>query len=883
MEPIVDRPRHSFATGGCKTRGSDRSGTAKEDRLKKQWILSLSIEKLRIFDRRPIPILAFAGFAATGISVETDLENYFSDSDGAVRSLAWISSCLILAIWLHQKRPTRHLGIACAALCFPLFAASHSLRTLESKTAPLAEILSNSPQAAGVIGCVDSRITLIPDWQSRNHPYREPITKFDLAVTHIRLGDQFLRCPGRIRVTLQDQLHTLCRGVTLELHGKINTFSSATNPGQRDTRKYFQNLGIHGQLRCDSREQIRLVDVNRSFLYAFTNVIQQFTNDATRTYFTYFDEPQAAFAAALALGQREYLDRPTRNSLIISGTAHLLSVSGLHLGLLVGCLQFFSNLIGISFRTKASLMLIVCIVYPIMTGLRPPVTRSAIMIAVLIIGSWLRRPSDSLNSLCFCALVFMSFDSRLLFDLGVQLSFLAVGTLIYLGRHEESESVKQSNPETEKISQLMENNKNRQMHFLCYSGWLIIRKSLWVSTCIFAVTTPFLWMHFNIVSPISIVANLCVSPLLLIALLLSLCIPVAALCSDHLGNFIAFPCNYVLIAIQKMISLSGDLVIGHAWMPAPATSTIISFYGVMLASLVFRSSRKTSWFRICFIAIWYPVAFFESTQAEIKNNPGLVVTFADVGHGTCAIIRTAGGKTWLYDCGSLAGDARTSDLISRVLWNDGVRKLNGIIISHADSDHYNSLPGILTRFPVDSILVNDTTLQQPPPKLSEALEMARTRGTVISTVSRGDSFRIGEADLAVLHPPAHDESWSDNETSIVLAIEFANRTILLPGDIETTGAFDLLKTVQPTNVDLLMVPHHGAESEESKLITEWVQPDWCIISGGARSTESGMLKFLQQRGCRTLCTQEFGAIRTQIDDTGELEIANWRKVDWKPH
>ena len=116
-------------------------------------------------------------------------------------------------------------------------------------------------------------------------------------------------------------------------------------------------------------------------------------------------------AVAMVLGQRDYIDHATSDLLLVTGTAHLLSVSGMHLAILVILANFLAMLLRLPVRTKIICILLFCLFYTFLTGARPPVIRAAVLVGVLLVSVWLRRMNQPINTLSVAALILSSDQS----------------------------------------------------------------------------------------------------------------------------------------------------------------------------------------------------------------------------------------------------------------------------------------------------------------------------------------------------------------------------------------------------------------------------------------------------------------------------------------
>ena len=133
-----------------------------------------------------------------------------------------------------------------------------------------------------------------------------------------------------------------------------------------------------------------------------------------------------------------------------------------------------------------------------------------------------------------------------------------------------------------------------------------------------------------------------------------------------------------------------------------------------------------------------------------------------------------------------------------------------MVVSHADIDHFNGIPNLLKRVPVGAVIASPTLFDFRQQAVAEFCESLAAADVPIRTCFAGDRLMFDrDVSVRVLHPEAGQRFETDNENSVVLVIEYGQRTILLTGDLEEDGLADVLDRL-PANVDVLQSPHHGS-------------------------------------------------------------------------
>jgi competence protein ComEC len=256
--------------------------------------------------------------------------------------------------------------------------------------------------------------------------------------------------------------------------------------------------------------------------------------------------------------------------------------------------------------------------------------------------------------------------------------------------------------------------------------------------------------------------------------------------------------------------------------------------------------------------------------AGASRLPGdeLRCTFLAVGHGGCTVLETPDGRTLLYDAGSLSGPDVARRQIAPFLWHRGIRRIDEVILSHADLDHFNGLPDLLDRFAVGQVTCTPTFANKATPGVAHTLTVLQERGIPMRIVKSGDRLTVGEIALEVLHPPAKRLGDNENAHSLVLQIRHRGHVILLTGDLEGTGLQRVLGELPTRRVDVLMAPHHGSQVSNTSDLARWARPRVVVSCQGRPPVAKDVRKFYAQVGAHFLDTQEQGAVTIRSHTSG---------------
>ena len=243
-----------------------------------------------------------------------------------------------------------------------------------------------------------------------------------------------------------------------------------------------------------------------------------------------------------------------------------------------------------------------------------------------------------------------------------------------------------------------------------------------------------------------------------------------------------------------------------------------------------------------------------------------------VGHGTCHVIRS-GNRAFLIDAGSKSNLDVGLNTVVPALRKLGVRRLDAILLTHADLDHCAGLVDVLHQFPVGQLLVSPQAMASSSTRdgpLSLVLAAAATNRVGVNEAVAGRSWRMGCVKITIIAPRRDLATTSSNAASVVTSMQVHGRTIMLTGDLDEAG-IDHLRSTWRFPVDVLEMPHHGQWSASAEsLVHQWKPLVLLQSTGAARSSRDPWINL--PANTERLVTAIDGAICTSVAENGAISV-----------
>ena len=776
--------------------------------------------------------------------------------------LTWRRRSDRLAAWILLAS-IAWAGAAYHELRWSLYEADEVARYAAFEPAPtcIEAIALESPQ----------RVTAPPPTPLRAIPVGER-TRLPVALVGIRDGAKWRPASGVCQLSTEGHLLGVHDGDRLRIFGQLDRVSPQQNPGEFDFAAHARAEGELTRLRSKRPESITVVEQgSRWGLGYWLDLAQQRAKQHVRAL---IGPRHAGLAAAILLGAREGLPFESTESYLVTGTVHVLVVSGMNVAILAAGLLAMMQLGWMSRRLGLLLIAAVVIIYTLLAGADPPVVRAAVFSALVCAATWSGRRGAAFNSIFAAALFVIVLNPNDMFRPGPQLSFLAVGILIGL-----STWIEKRRASVDRLDEMIAASRPWPIRFAkwiwgrIWIYWFVLAIVLWLATL------PLVLNQFHVLSPVTILIHPAIWAVMFVAMWSGFFMLVAGWIAPFIGAACAVVCNWSLAALERVVHFAESVPGGHAWLPGPAWWWVAGFYVGLFAAMIWGREIAPRRWQLAGLAAWILVGL-APFMASRWTRDGLDCTVVAVGHGECVLLQSPKGETLLYDAGGIGSPEYATQSIAAVLWNRGLKHIDGIVISHPDVDHYNAIPGLLERFSVSTIYVSPLMFQTKadaddsgPAVLLAAIHRA---GVPIREIWSGDVLRMGpDVAISVLHPTQKGVVGTDNANSVTLGVEYAGRRVLLPGDLESPGIEDVMAEA-PYDCDLLLAPHHGSRRSDPPGFASWSSPEFVVLSGGGGEQAAPVIRTYKEAGASVFVTEEVGAVRFEVQPDSTMRLTTFR-------
>jgi len=692
--------------------------------------------------------------------------------------------------------------------------------------------------------------------------------RFDVRLKACRndLKSESKSVKGVVRLYTNELVDDFEKGDEIRFQGKFKEPREFKNPGTFNYTLYLKTKGVDaiGSL-SGSRWIVKLSDSPGVF------------HKLRRYIASSIDKAHAGVSGeivkALAIGERNKISSDMRDIFSRTGTAHILAISGLHVGFVAfiifllswGLLGWFPSLImRFPIPYIASLITLPAIwCYIAIADFPVSAVRAGVMLSVFILSYVsLKYRYDLISALFTAVFVILLLSPIAAFSVSFRFSVLAVLVIITIVPILYS-----------KIN--LKDNVGGVKKVLIYFARVCI-----VSFVATLGTAPLVAYYFHYLTGMGFISNLVVvpmvgfviMPIVLVAFLVNL---FSVSLSIYLWSLAGYVASFMLYFLKAVNSHLSFLVI--RWSP-----TVGEVFLALAGIIIIIFWKKIPYRRLALILFGIFVlsdAAYWHVLPKITGN--LEVRFLDVGQGDSIFVRFPNGNTALIDGGGLQGSEFDvgKNIISPALLRMGIYSVDYLFLTHPHYDHYAGLASIAENFHPKILYTNGLASPSEEKEYWSAfLDQINKSGALVYNVYQEGAepallLREGDVNINVYVLPENIISDYDlNDSSLVTHIVYKQKSILLTGDLTKKGEQEMMHAKFDLKSNVLKVGHHGSDTSSGQDFLEYVDPDYAVITVGENNRygmpDEAVLSRLNQEGAKIYRTDLDGMVtlKTNGDD-----------------
>lgn len=841
----------------------------------------------------PRPLLIPAVALIVGIALADRVGAVSASARGAVL-LAPLAPAALLVVLVWRGVSNRRVLYSVLALAALAVGFARHQGVLAVSSNHISRGLTEEPVLTRLAGRVITPPIERPG--DRRNPFipfePPPRTDFVVAVDELRTNEPPARVTGKVRVSVEATGLGLTLGQRVQLTGKLYRPRGPRNPGELDWAGWYHRQGLAAGMTVESGVHVLpLPDTPPRWPRFVAWLRTRATALLLEPQASYATEDAARLLEVLVLGQRGAADRALNEAFLRAGALHFLAVSGFHVGALAAAAWWLvRHILRRGRRTAAAMTLVATLWYAIIAEPNAPILRAAVGVALLALALMMGRPVCTLNWLSAAAIVLLLADPHELFRAGFQLSFVQVLGLLTVVPAVWSRWIvrrRDDDPPREAVSL----RGIALQRLACAAAGLAV-----VCLCAWVVSLPLTAYHFGRFAPWGWLGSLVLTPLVTATIILSFLSIAAGAIWAPLGAMPAPLVHHVTAVLLRTVGWFEPVPAAVIEHPPPPLWLVAASYAGLLIWVVRRPAstdssprERSAWLRTVVAANVLGAILLAWIGWLVLpaggRGAGYTLHVLAVGNGAAAIWTTPPGQAAVFDVGT---DTNTDvgETVARALTALGPRRIDAAVISHSNYDHYSGLPTLAAqrrvrrwfageRFDVEKLNAagSDCVQGAPSPEFSSA------RLGIPERLHAGERLTVGESVIEVLWPPSGlDAGWSVNDTSLVLRVAVAGRSILLPGDIERPAITALLDAERAGRLslkaDVLVAPHHG--SVVTNVTADFlaaVSPSIIVVSTRTpRPRFVALVRDVLGPATRVVLTGEAGAATVRITPAGEIRL-----------
>lgn len=543
--------------------------------------------------------------------------------------------------------------------------------------------------------------------------------------------------------------------------------------------------------------------------------LQKLSKRLQENLYAIFPADAAGYFTALTTGERSGMSYAFRKRLAVVGLYHAVSLSGMHVSILMSTLIFFC--MGRK-KLAAFVGIPVIILFCMLSGGSPATIRAVCMYIILLLGIFVNREYDPITALSAAMLLLLLENPWSLAHWGLQMSFASTVGILVLMPH---------------LTQRLP--KNRILRAV------LTPMCVTISATVFSA--PLMSVNFGMNSLVAPLTNLLALWSVTVSFVAGIFLSCLTFVSMPLAQLLALPGVLLYRWLELVTMWFSDLPFASVYSETPL---LLGWSMVAYVLLVYLMICRPKW--------WLPAGTAAVTLAlalllTVQHPDGMTVL--DVGHGQCILLHQGDGDI-LVDCGA-DGDT-TGESAARFLISHGITSLDAVVITHFDADHCNGLPQLLDRVPAETVYY---------PKTEEAFQvqeqiLSQTGSARLQPVTAAAEIALEQGQIRIL--PAVGGT-KENDTGLSVLASVRECDILITGDLSEKAEARLIARYDLPDLEVFVAGHHGSKASTGKALLDALRPETVLISVGKNSYDlpaRQSLERIEESGAEFYCTRTCG-------------------------
>lgn len=783
---------------------------------------------------------------------------------GSIVELTWpvwlgcVAGALGVYLCLCRSRYSL-AALLLAVVCAGMFAYRFS--TTERSPIHITRLVERRDQNVRLRGVIVSD----PGYRQAEEADAEPGNdrhSFTLELEAVNTGGDWMPVTGRVLVFISATRppQPLHYGERIECGAILRAPRPARNPGTFDWQRWLAMRHVAFTVTIRKSDACAVLAENQGNpLIALSLRWRERFEKALRAGLE--REPKlAGVLAGMVIGERSEIPPATYADFQNTGVFHVFAISGLHVGIVTAVVIGALRLVRVPRRWCGLVAIPLLVLYVFATGARPGAVRALVMAGVWLVGWMLVRPSDGLSNLAAAALVILLWQPQQLFDGGFILSFGVVLSLLTVAPR-WLERLKTLVGRDEFVPEELTPRWRLWLERPAMGFVKLLACSLaaWIGLL------PLMAVYFHLFTPISILANVLVVPLLGFIIALGLASGVVHAVWPWLAVTFNNANFFLLSGMIRGVEWLGRVPGSHQFVQAPPVWLTAAYYGLLALVLSRRLPRPRK--RLA-IGVAVP-AFGAAALITIWPADVVEVTALNLHDGMAVFVNAPGERhDVLIDGG---GDWSGERVVVPYLRAQGVDRLEAVVVTRGDKAHAAGLIAVAHNIPVGRAAHAGTGSRSR--YFWDWLAAMRAGRREIVTLREGDEWTLGrDARVRVLHPAAEPVSGRSDDNSMVVRVEFGPTRVLLTSDIGATVERRLLARHPDLQAQVIIKGRHAVEPSCTDEFLEAVRPEAVIQCAGVRPSdrypEPELRDRLRARGVTQYRTDEAGAVTVRMTRSG---------------